>query len=256
MLHLDTNREFVVYPSWADLPYTWERLPGLLWNPRKSGFLADGYYADFLLKPPKVDYLDGPGGGGVIVVHKRGQERWLGHLVLCSHANIRVPSGRALANGDPFGALVTYVEPYQFPPEVEIGLKPKPKLYVCGVTPEHAASAGTAVYWLASLKKGKRGPAKLTEIPGWAAAFGLTVTELPSVPERLRSETADWFRDPSEFDNVWFEVSGRDDLAGWHFAVLMCVALHARSVVKRLWAMHLVADLDGRPLNRKMWHAR
>ena len=44
MLQLDADREFIVYPSWADLPYTWERLPGLLWNPRKSGFLADGYY--------------------------------------------------------------------------------------------------------------------------------------------------------------------------------------------------------------------
>jgi hypothetical protein len=256
MLTLDRDREFYVYPSWAELPYTWERLPGLLWNPRKSGFLQGDYFADFPLTPPRIEYLDGPGGNGVIVVHKQREERWLGVLVLCSHANIRLPSGRALIPEDPFGVLVTYLEPYDNPLEVSLGLRPKPKLYLCGATPEHAASAGNSVYWLASLDKRKRNSSTLAEVPRWASSFGLSVTELPGIPEQLRSETSDWFVQPAEFDQVWFHVSGGDTSAGFHFAVLVYIAFLARSTVKRLYAMHLVADIEGQPRYRKTWHRR
>jgi hypothetical protein len=256
MLLLDKDRQFIVYPSWAKLPYTWDRLPGLLWNPKKSGFLTPAYYGDYPVAPPKIDFLDGPAGGGVIVVNKPPEERWLGGLVLVSHANLRVPGGRALVAVDPFGVLVTYVEPYDNPPEVQFGLCPRPKLYVCGATPEHAESAGTSVFWLASLEKRQRAASNLAEVASWAQAFGLSVTELSHIPAQLQSETSDWFQQPSEFDNVWFQVAGGDHSAGFHFAVLVWVALHARSVVKRLRAMHLVAQIEGRPLFRKTWHRR
>jgi hypothetical protein len=256
MLLLDEDREFIVYPSWAKLPYAWDRLPGLLWNPKKSGFLTPASYGGYPVASPRLDYLDGPAGGGVIVVNKPPEERWLGRFVLGSHANLRVPGGRALAPGDPFGGLVKYVEPFDNPPEVQFGLRRRPKLYLCGATPEHAKSAGTSVFWLASLEKRQRAAANLAELPTWAQAFGLTVTELSNLPAQLQAETADWFRQPSEFDNVWFQVAGGDQSAGFHFAVLLWVALHARSVVKRLWAMHLVAQIEGHPLFRKTWHRR
>jgi len=140
-------------------------------------------------------------------------------------------------------------------PKVQVGLRPRPKLYLCGTTPEHAEPAGASVFWLASLEKRRRS-SNLAEVPGWAQAFGLSVTELAQIPPQLQSETSDWFRPPSEFDNVWFQVTGADDSAGFHFAVLVWVALHARSVVKPLRAMHLVARIEGRPLFRKTWHRR
>jgi hypothetical protein len=107
MLVLDNDREFIVYPSWAKLPYTWDRLRGVLWNPKKSGFLPRANYADYPIAAPKMDFLGGSAGGGVIVVNKVRDERWLGGLVLVSHANRRIPTGRALVASDPFGGLVT-----------------------------------------------------------------------------------------------------------------------------------------------------
>jgi hypothetical protein len=135
-------------------------------------------------------------------------------------------------------------------------LRPRPKLYLCGATPEHAESAGTSVFWLASLEKRQRALSDLNEVPRWAEAFGLSVTALSGIPAPLQSETSDWFRQPSEFDNVWLQVAGGDTSAGFHFGVLVYVALHARSVVKRLRAMHLVAQIEGKPLFRKTWHRR
>jgi hypothetical protein len=256
MLYLDEDREFIVYPSWAKLPYTWDRLPGILWNPKKSGFLPVGNYSDYPIAQPKIDFHDGPAGGGVIEVHKLRDERWMGGLVLVAEANRCIPGGRALVPVDPFGLLVTYLEPYENPPEVQLGLRSRPKLYVCGATPEHAGSAGDSVFWLASLEKRQRSAPGLTDVPAWAEGFGLSVTQLSDMPAQLQSETADWFRQPSEFENVWFQIEGGDRSAGFHFAVVTWVALHARSIVKRLRAMHLVASIQGQPLFRKTWHRR
>src|SRR5262249_599215 len=187
--------------------------------------------ADYPIKPPKMDFLDGPAGGGVIVVNKQRDERWLGGLVLVSHANLCIPNGRALVASDPFGMDITYLEPYENTPEVQLGLRPRPKLDLCGATPEHAESAGTSIFWLASLEKRRRARSGLDEVPHWASALGLSVTVLASIPEQLRAETTDWFLEPAEFDNVWFQVVSSDRSAGFHFAVLVYIALHARSVV-------------------------
>jgi hypothetical protein len=251
MLTLDRDREYFVYPSWADLPYSWDRLPALLSDPKNSGFLSPGRYADYPTQPPRVDFLAGAAGGGVIAAYTPPGERWLGALVLVSRANALIPSGRALVPADPFGPLVTYLEPR----EDRIGPRTRPKLYLCGATPEHAAAAGPEVYWLASVERG-RGRADLSGVPAWATAFGLSVHECPDVPDDLRAETTDWFVQPGEFDPTWFRVSGGGERAGFHFAALVYVALHARSVTKRLHAIHLVADIEGRPNFRKTWHRR
>ena len=269
MLTLDKDRQFIVYPSWANLPYAWDRLPEILRDPKKSGFLQAPVLRQYPVPPPRIDYLNGPAGGGIIVVHqtRRSQpadpddaalelpaNQWLGTLVLASEANLREPNGRALVSEDPFRSLVTYLEPYEYPAEVGLGLRPRTKLYLCAATPEHAASAGASIFWLASLERRKRRPSALAEIIGWALPFGLRVTELSEIPERLRPETADWFGSPPAFDDMWYEVSSDGSSAGFHFAVLVYVALHARSVVKQLRSMHLVANIEGQPLFRKTWH--
>lgn len=271
MLTLDTDRQFIVYPSWANLPYAWDRLPEILSDPKNSGFLQAPVHRDYPIPPPRIDYLNGPAGGGVIVVHQTRHRlpadidnpalalpvnQWLGTLVLVSEANLREPNGRALVPSDPFGSLVTYLEPYEYPAEVQLGLRSRPKLYLCAATPEHAESAGTSVFWLTSLERRKRRPSALAEIRGWALAFGLCIMELSETPDRLRLETADWFGSPPAFDDMWYEVSGDGSSAGFHFAVLVYLALHARSVIKQLRAMHLVANIEGQPLFRKTWHRR
>jgi hypothetical protein len=269
MLTLDKDRQFIVYPSWVNLPYPWDYLPEILSDPGKSGFLPANIPRAFPTPPPQIDYLNGPAGGGIIVVHQPRHRpapdidnpalafpvsQWLGTLVLVSEANLRTPNGCGLAG--PFASLVTYLEPYEYPEEVQLGLRPRPKLYLCATTPEHVASAGTSIFWLAALERRKRRPPALAELPGWASAFGLSVAELEDIPERLRSETAGWFGDPPAFDDVWYQVSGGGNSVGFHFAVLVYLALHTRSVVKPLQAMHLVANIEGGPLYRKTWHRR
>jgi hypothetical protein len=271
MLTLEKDREYIVYPSWAKFPYSWDRLPEILSDPRKSGFMPANPCRDYPTIVPRIEYLDGPAGGGVIVVHQprhpkpldidhpvaaSAVNQWWGTQVLVSEANLRLPGGRALVTADPFSWLVTYLEPYENPPEAQLGLRPRPKLYICGATPEHAESAGNSVFWLASLEKRKRKSSALAEIPGWASAFGLFVTELPESPEQLRIETTTWFRDSPEFDDVWYQVSSKESSAGFHFAILVYIALHARSVVKNLRAMHLVGNIEGKPQFRKTWHRR
>jgi hypothetical protein len=269
MLRLENDRQYLVYPSWAVLPYRWENLPQLLANPKASGFLHGNIPDDRWSNSHRIEYLNGPTGGGVITVHQTRNRpppdpdnptrslpvnRWLGSLVLASEANLRIPNGCGLA-GDSFGPLVTYLEPYPQFEEVSLGLREKPKLYLCAATPEHAETAGESVYWLASLDRRKRRP-DLGEVPGWAAAFGLTLTEVADLTAALRAETAAWFLEPSAFDNVWWQVTGGPRLAGWHFAVLVWLALHARSVVKPLRAMHLVARIEGQPRFRRTWARR
>jgi hypothetical protein len=39
MLYEETDRHFIVYPSWAELPARWEDLPRLFADPLNSGFL-------------------------------------------------------------------------------------------------------------------------------------------------------------------------------------------------------------------------
>src|ERR1700722_9938034 len=116
MLTLDKDRQFIVYPSWANFPYAWDRLPELLSDPKNSGFLQTPVHRDYPNPPPRIDYLNGPAGGGVIVVHQSRHRQptdidnpalalpvnqWLGTLVLVSEANLCEPNGRALVPADP-----------------------------------------------------------------------------------------------------------------------------------------------------------
>ena len=172
MLTLDKDRQFIVYPSWANLPYAWDRLPEILRDPKKSGFLQAPVLRQYPVPPPRIDYLNGPAGGGIIVVHqtRRSQpadpdnaalelpaNQWLGTLVLASEANLRSPMAAPRVSEDPFRSLVTYLEPYEYPAEVGLGLRPRTKLYLCAATPEHAASAGASIFWLATLERRNAG---------------------------------------------------------------------------------------------------
>jgi hypothetical protein len=257
MLHSERERLYYVYPSWAKLSYSWGNLPGILWNPRRSGYLDQpDKYLDFPLAPPSVDYFDGPEAGGIITLDLPENGRWLGALVLSREATLCRPPG--IPPGwqvDLFGAQVSYLEPRGSLEDIIVHQR-EPKLYLCGATPEHAAAAESRVYWVAVYTQAAKPLKGLDLLGGWAGAFDLELTSLASPPEALRKETAPWFVDPS-FSVSWYQVDGGGTGVGWHLAVLLCMALHWRRVAgKRLHALHLVADIEGRLNFRRSWARR
>ncbi len=196
------------------------------------------------------DLLPGPAGGGIVVAHTGPGRNWRPSLILVREANARPANGLALRTGA-FHARVTYLEPHKEP-----WRGPRQQLYVCPATPEHLEGDSRSVYWVIAHRRGRGTLKGLAELPGWSEAFGLRATALSETPAHLRGETASWFLEP-DVEARWYHVVGGGDRSGFHFAVLLYLALHFRKVAgSRLQAMHLVANIDGKPNNRKHWARR
>jgi hypothetical protein len=111
------------------------------------------------------------------------------------------------------------------------------------------------VYWLLSYRRSRIRLPGLSDLPKWAMHFGIQVTPLSQVPPQLEQEVACWFSNP-EFELCWMQIQPPNNRLGFNFAVLLYLALHLRKVGgKRVQAMHLVANIEGKPNNRKNWRA-
>jgi hypothetical protein len=131
-----------------------------------------------------------------------------------------------------------------------------PRVYRCGVTPEHASAGADRVYWLMVFEKGARSLRGLDQLPGWAAAFDAEVTIVPEPSAELRSETESWMLNPLH-ETLWYEVSGGGERVGWQLAVPLWTGLHLRRIAgKRLRALHVVAFIEGEPNFRREWALR
>ena len=158
------------------------------------------------------------------------------------------------------GGNVFYLEPNDGPlagiPFAPAALRGRAKLYVCGVSVEHAESARGSVYWVVGFERGRKGIKGLDEVENWAEHFGLNATRLGEVPETLRAETASWFVDPA-YDYAWFGVESEQDGVGFHFAVVVYLAYLLRRVAgPRMFSMNLAADIEGKPNARHLWHRK
>jgi len=81
MLKIETNKEYLIFPSWLKIAYSWEDIPAMIEDPLKYDESAKwdtkeklegyGYYFD-----GKVDLLSGPCGGGIMVPHLPEGKRW------------------------------------------------------------------------------------------------------------------------------------------------------------------------------------
>jgi len=265
MLHAEQTRYYYIHPSWLDLPHCWEDWERLFADPLRSGYLDEtdfiyirqGYYTS---SARPVQLLDGPAGGGIIVVPRWPDPedpsliapgpRWLGELIIRKYADMCQPPGTALAPQRT--ARVAYLEPKDDPGLRLLGVAPRAKVYVCAATLEHVDS-DPGVYWLIDAQPAKRMASVLKQVPQIAQHFGLDVTALPGRPEALREETLSWFSDP-EAPRAWFRVVSDADGAGFHFAVLVYVGLHLRKVGGRgVRSVHLVSQIEGKPNARRGW---
>jgi hypothetical protein len=261
MLRREPHHTYYVYPSWAELSYAWSDLPQLLADPVNSRYFrenpnlrrGDLQAFGFPRTIQPFELINGPGGGGIILAHAASRERWLPGLILCEEANLRAPTAMALLP-EHLDPQVYYLEPMDEPGS-ELGLGKKKKLYLCHATPEHAEAAEAAVYWVIGVERAAKRVKGLEEVEGLARRFDLAVSSL-QVPEALRQETEAWFISP-EYDYTWFQVQGGGDGFGFHFAVVLYLALHLRKVAgKRMHCMHLVADIEGKTNHRLQWYKK
>jgi hypothetical protein len=97
MLTRETERNFIVYPSWAELEARWGDLPRYFADPLHSGFLQPGFDYRRFGYPETIqpyELIDGPAGGGIIVW--RGDPyrgRWLPLCVVTHDADLLEPNG-------------------------------------------------------------------------------------------------------------------------------------------------------------------
>jgi len=264
MLYQETNRNFIVYPSWAQSRAKWEELPRLFADPLNSGFLPrrwDPRRSGWPFPVQPYELIGGPEGGGVIVwygVESRGG--WLPSLIVGSEANMPSPNGMGsyyLERHDtnPDEGRVCYLEPN--PPGSEVGIVKKPPNIRPGLSFEHADSAADKLHWVVRFKRSRKPASELKELssaPDWALHFGLEARRLTSAPpEALQAETDPWFTDP-EYESAWFEVSGGGDGVGYQFAVVVYIGNHLRWVAgPRIESMHLIAQIEGKPNPRRTW---
>ena len=262
MLVRETERNFVVYPSWAELEAKWEDLPRLFADPLKSGFIEPNFDFRRFGYPEHMqphELFDGAEGGGIVLWRgEPSRGRWLPLSILHGGANLREPNGVRgnLSLGSPHDPSVCFLEPYD-DPILRLAAGKKPRIFDPGLSFEHADSAGDTVYWIVRHRrnKGKRRElAGLRQIADWARAFRVGVEQVTDVPAEVQAETAPWFTNP-ENESTWFTVSGLDNGLGYHFAVVVYIGNALKSLAGRaMGSMHLIAQIEGRPNFLHRWN--
>jgi hypothetical protein len=256
MLHAEPDTKYIVYPSWAELSYKWEDLPWLLAHPLESGYVEPDKDWRRLGYPETIapcSSIGGPFGGGIIIADNVPR-MWMPVLVLRKEANLCPPQG-LLISSDQLPCWVGYLEPFDDPLLNALEGKPRTRNYVCSATPENIEAEPDSHYWVVAFE-GKKEPNGLGELPTWALQFGLDVSRIAGVPQALREETSDWFRNPGQ-TFVWYVVRDCKPLVGYCFAIVVYLALHLREIAgRRMRSMHMLAGIEGKPNVRKLWPRR
>lgn len=250
MLHKEPKHTYIVYPSWAELTYRWEGLSGLLADPFGSECIRDlGYTPEDYRRfgwPDEIqpfELIDGPEGGGVILVHIGGGERWTPLLVLTSEAHVGPPGAMETLRGCDIN--VHLIEP-KGDEGWEYGLGKRPRSYSIGASIEHVEEAGDSIFWLIGYERAKsnkeiRG---LCDISRWGEHFGLRVDQLSQPSEAIQKAVECWLN--PEYQYVWFSIEGGGSGAGYHFAIAVYVGYHLCSVAgRRMSAIHLISQIEG-----------
>ena len=98
MLKIETNKKYLIFPSWLKIAYSWKDIPAMIEDPLKYDESAkwdtkeklEGYGYYFA---GRVDLLNGPCGGGIMVPYLPAGKRWGldGALTFDKGADIRYP---------------------------------------------------------------------------------------------------------------------------------------------------------------------
>ena len=250
MLKIETNKKYLIFPSWLKIAYLWEDIPAMIedplkydesakWNYSKEKLEGYGYYFN-----GKVDLLNSPCGGGIMVPYLPRGKRWAvnGALTFDKGADIRGLYYLWLYNKDFSCKLnVTHLEHrahagsmfrYDKPPK-------NPMLYC---SPEHTDVLTDEIYWLIT----GRSPGKsdlLYELPYWAKAFGIELKILSKAEAPLEKFVQSWV--PDKLKRIWLKVTSENQGLGFHFAVLEYFAFHLAATEKRkMSSMHLLANIE------------
>jgi hypothetical protein len=262
MLIKETERNFIVYPSWAELDARWSDLPRYCADPLNSGFVEKNFDYRRFGYPEEIqpyELIDGPEGGGIIMW--RGDPyrgRWLPLCVVIKGANLREPNGvRGLSpDDDSHAPSVTFLEPYETPLWLLEDGKRLP-VYNTSLSYENADAAGEGVHWIVRYRRPKgrhREIRGLQQIPDWSRAFAVEVRRLDDAPAEVLAESAPWFAGDDN-ESAWYSATCADSGLGFHFAVLIYVGNHLRHVAgAAMDSMHLVARIEGRPNFRCRWN--
>jgi len=141
-------------------------------------------------------------------------------------------------------------------PGWQFGVGRRKKLFLCSASPEHVESDSDTAYWVVGYRKGKGELKSVAELPHLALHFGLTLDELAGVPTSLRVEVAPWFVD-SGYLYKWFSVRGGKQSVDYQFAIVLYLALYLRkSAGSRMFCMHLVSAIEGKPNARLPYWSR
>jgi len=254
MLRKDTDKKYIVYPSWIEPTYTWEELPEILSDPfehdeffkmtyGRSGLCKLGYPS----KPQPFDLLAGPVGGGIIVVDISENKRWLGYGALTFDKGVDIAMPQSMKKFKDVN--VSYLEPtYDRGWYLNTGIRTRRYNLNMDASAENIESEPDSIYWLIGFKKRKANKEMkgLSEIPFWGKHFGLNVQRLNEPSKTVESEVFPWLSPLLQY--VWYKVEGGGGGFGYHFAVMLYNALHlARVDTGAMEVMHLLSSIEGKP---------
>lgn len=247
MFRLVPGIEYFVWPSWANLAFTWEMAADSLSKPysrlhaKELNDAAKKHVEP--VQPARMELNDGSYGNGIIVVHERTTwDSWIGLSVLWQYADTRCP--QLLDWMDDFKPKVLYLEPHS---SFYHRLVQKPsKVYPPGVTVEHADSAREEdAFWTLSWT-GTKEPKAIAEFPDRAAKMGVTLNRLPAIPEHIKDEAGPWFIEEGK-SFIWYSTNVTRDL-GKCIALMTYLDAGVKEASKgRARCLHLVAQIEGKP---------
>jgi hypothetical protein len=251
MLHKEENKTYIVYPSWIQPTYSWGDLPYIIANPwEHNDFTTQTYTTDELRKlgyPEEIqpwELIDGPVGGGIILVYANSLGRWLPCSALTFDKGVDLSSPDSMLHVD-FQSNVACLEPTSDLGWI-LATRKKPKYYPLGASAEHIESMSDLMFWLRGIRPGKKELKGLADVPAWCKHFGLDVERLDEPPQPVRDETSHWL-DP-HFQYIWFNVKGGGDGFGYHFAVMLYIGYHlAYAAGRRMRTIHLLSSIEGKP---------
>jgi hypothetical protein len=256
MLYIERRKKYIVFPSWLQPTYKWEDLPEIISNPLKydefhryncSVKKQREYSHPEEIQP--FELLEGPAGGGIILVYRDSLSRWLPYYALTFDKGVDLSTPELMLEGNWHkNNNVSFLEDTFYSGYwLETGKKRRD--YEIGACVEHIESMPDSIFWVVGFEPTKTGREirSLDDVPAWAEHFGLKVERLLELPGAVKDET-DWWLKTLERQFAYFTVKGGGNGFGYHFAVMLYIGFHLRAVAgRRMRTMFLLASIEGKP---------
>ena len=223
----ESNKTYIVYPSWVTLSYAWEDLPTLFKNPLSTPYLnktKEEYEARGWICDNSIEYelIDGNFGGGIIKIEANCSEKVPAfYIILFSEANVTSPHEIHKITQN-----VRYIEPYQRTAlELSIGLT-HCKLYTCYIGFRDFNISDNDIFWALRFNPGKKVPIdKMEEILPGIKAFGIEAEFINSTQESKVIELEKYLED-NEVEHQWLRFPNYNNDLYLNIAVMIYIAFY------------------------------